>query len=127
MDDLICIGEIKIPTELAITSDEQSLGLMFQKTPKVMAFVYTEPRYNRFWMKATPLPLDIVFCRENKVVAICKGEPHSTSLVGPEEPSDLVIEFPYGTSNQLQLKVGDHIKMQYSKNSLSKILLHNSQ
>lgn len=70
-----------------------------------MAFVYSAPQTNRFWMKNTPSPLDIVFCQNGKVAEICFGEPHSTEIIGTKV-SDLVIELPYGTIDSIGLKVG---------------------
>ena len=57
-------------------------------------------------MKNTPSPLDIVFCCEGKIVEIHKGEPYSTSAIGPNKSSDLVIEFPYGTMSSMEIQLG---------------------
>lgn len=94
------------PTLLAISSEEQSQGLMYQEwPPPVMSFVYASPRVNRFWMKNTPSPLDIVFCNNGKVSEICYGEPYSTCVIGSQN-SDLVIELPHGTVESSSIKVG---------------------
>lgn len=97
------------PTLLAISIEEQAHGLMYQEwPPPVMSFVYDSPRVNRFWMKNTPSPLDIIFCHGGKVTEICYGEPHSTSVVGTQL-SDLVIELPHGTANSVEIKVGQAV------------------
>jgi len=89
------------PTYLAISSQEQQQGLMHVDwPPPVMAFVYAAPQVNKFWMKNTPSPLDIVFCCSGEIVDICKGEPYCTSTIG-NKYSDLVIELPYGTISKL--------------------------
>ncbi len=94
------------PTLLAISAEEQAQGLMHQEwPPPVMSFVYESPGVNRFWMKNTPSPLDIVFCHNGKVSEICYGEPHSTKAVGTQL-SDLVIELPHGTVDSVGIKVG---------------------
>lgn len=125
--DYLKYKEHKIPTVLAITSEEQAKGLMYEESlPPAMAFVYTEPRLNKFWMSHTPKPLDIIFCLKNKIVSICHGVPYSTSLIGGNHLSDLVLEMPYGNSTKLGMKIGDVISMEYHPNSLSKILLANS-
>lgn len=98
------------PTLLAISEDEQSYGLMYQSwPPPIMSFVYGAPRINKFWMKNTPSPLDIVFCFQGKVRKICKGEPHSTSIIGDDNFSDLVIEFPYGTVESSEIQFGHKV------------------
>jgi hypothetical protein len=97
------------PTLLAISHDEQSQGLMYRDwPPPVMSFVYASPQLNRFWMKNTPSPLDIVFCREGKIVEIQRGDPFSTSIIGNLE-SDLVIELPFGTVKESGIQLGHSV------------------
>lgn len=103
---------IKFPTLLAVSEQEQRKGLMNeQNLPPSMSFVYDYPKVNKFWMHNTPKPLDIVFCREGKIISISKGEPFSTALIGPDAATDLVIEFPYGTCHQMQIKEGDEVEL----------------
>ncbi len=103
----ICISNNVFPTLLAISEAEQERGLMFQPfPPPIMSFVYNKPKINKFWMHKTPSPLDIVFCINNKISQICYGKPFSTEIIGKNEFSDLVIELPYGTVNDLGIKVG---------------------
>lgn len=117
----------KIPTVLAITAEEQERGLMFEKNlPPSMAFVYTEPRHNKFWMKNVSEGLDIIFCLGNKIVAIYQGKPYSTELIGGNYLSDLVLEMPLGNSQKIGMKVGDQMSMEYEPKSLSKILFSNA-
>lgn len=98
-----------IPTLIAISAEEQANGLMHQEwPPPVMSFIYISPGVNRFWMKNTPSPLDIVFCHNGKVSEICYGEPHSTQVVGTQL-SDLVIELPHGTADSIKIKVGQPV------------------
>jgi uncharacterized membrane protein (UPF0127 family) len=97
------------PTLLAISEEEQSKGLMYRDwPPPVMSFVYASPQLNRFWMKNTPSPLDIVFCCDGKIKQIAKGESFSTRAVGDFE-SDLVIELPYGTAKGSGIEVGQSV------------------
>lgn len=98
------------PTLLAISEDEQAYGLMGQEwPPPVMSFIYTSPRVNRFWMKNTPSPLDIVFSCQGNITQICVGEPFSTRAVGDYQDSDLIVEFPFGTVDTSQIRIGHQI------------------
>lgn len=98
------------PTYLAISGQEQQQGLMHVEwPPPVMSFLYASPQSNKFWMKNTPSPLDIVFCCDGEIISIHKGEPYSTSAIGPNKNSDLVIEFPYGTVNYTGIKLGNKV------------------
>lgn len=124
MNDFVVIGDHKLPTLLAISQSEQERGLMHREPPfPNMSFIYSEPRINSFWMNNVKAPLDIVFCLNNKVVSIAHGEPYSTRLINAELPSDLVVEFPYGTCEKLGIKQGDPIKLEFTPASKAKILL----
>ena len=108
----IKIGEHILPTLLAISHEEQEIGLMNKPwPPPVMSFVYSKPQINRFWMKSTPSPLDIVFSLNGKITQICKGEPNSTRMIGDYTPSDLVVELPFGTCASKKITVGQEIKI----------------
>jgi uncharacterized protein len=99
---------------LALSAEEQERGLMGAKWPPPnMAFVYQRPKFNSFWMKNTPSPLDIVFCLDGRITKICKGEPFSTSLIDGGL-SDLVVEFPYGTCQNYGLVEGSEINLSIS-------------
>lgn len=112
------------PTLLAISEDEQSNGLMNQPwPPPIMSFVYGSPRINKFWMKNTPSPLDIVFCLDGQVKQICQGEPYSTSAIGSNNFSDLVIEFPSGTVESSGIRIGHKVGLvKPSKEELKQII-----
>lgn len=97
---------------LALSEEEQIQGLMEQPwRPPVMSFVYSYPKINKFWMHRTPSPLDIIFCCNNKIINIDKGEPYSTAVIGSDHQSDLVIELPYGTVKNCQLKLNQKVGM----------------
>lgn len=119
--DYVLFKDARIPARLAITQTEQEKGLMYETQPQAMVFVYPEKRFLQYWMKNTPLPLDIIFINAGQVISIEKGVPYSTSLVG-NVAADLVVEFPHGTARDLGLKLGDSIKLEYSKQSLNRLL-----
>ena len=77
MSNFIIINNKKFKTVLAISEKEQEQGLMYVDwPPPVMSFIYASPRINKFWMKNTKCPLDIVFCFKNKITNILQGEPY---------------------------------------------------
>ncbi len=95
---------------LAISELEQARGLMRVPPPVPnMAFIYDSPRVSKFWMANTPAPLDIIFCHAGVVTQICKGEPYSTSLIGDDRISDLIVELPYGTAAQAGIRAGHKV------------------
>lgn len=102
----IHINDNVFSTLLAISAEEQARGLMGQEwTPPVMSFIYAKPQINKFWMYNTPSPLDIVFSNNGEITQICKGEPYSTSSIGDNKFSDLIIEFPYGTVEKADIRI----------------------
>jgi uncharacterized membrane protein (UPF0127 family) len=112
------------PSLLAISEEEQQKGLMFQPfPPPIMSFIYSCPKVNRFWMRNTEAPLDIVFCYQGEIQQICKGEPFSTQLIGDDQKSDLVIEFPYGTVKKSNIKLHHKVGMvKPTESELKKII-----
>ncbi len=108
----IKISNLEMETIIAESDEDQMAGLMHVPPPApVMSFVYSSPRINRFWMKNTPAPLDIVFALKGTIVAIHEGEPFSTKLIGDFKPSDLVVELPYGSCEKLGIRIGDPVEL----------------
>jgi uncharacterized membrane protein (UPF0127 family) len=80
-------GERSFTIEVADDQSERSAGLMFRETMEDdhgMLFVFPETRPVGFWMKNTPMPLDLVFIGEDgKVLDVLPGEPFSEALISP--------------------------------------------
>lgn len=99
-------------TLLALSEKEQERGLMWEPfPPPIMSFIYPHAKINKFWMKNTCSPLDIVFCNNNKINQICKGNPFSAEVIGSDIPSNLVIELPYGTVEHCKIKTGQSAEL----------------
>jgi uncharacterized membrane protein (UPF0127 family) len=116
--DNIVFSNIKV----AITQREQSIGLMYKEwPPPIMVFPFKNAQHIKFWMKNTPSPLDVIFCRGGRIIGIYQGEPNSTELFGPNTLSDLVIEMPKGHAQKYGIKVGSHVEMKYSGDTILKL------
>jgi hypothetical protein len=108
--DTISIKGQSFPALVAITENEQRQGLMWKPYPTpIMIFPYSTASIHKFWMHNTIAPLDIIFCKDNIILSIAQGEPLSTKLVGPNEPTDCVVELPGGSAQLIGLKPGDYI------------------
>lgn len=106
------IKENIIETLFALSHEEQEKGLMFQKWPPPnMSFVYSTPQINKFWMKNTECPLDIVFALNGVINQIHFGEPYSTNVIGNDVLSNLIVEMPAGTVKKLKIKIGDPVQI----------------
>jgi hypothetical protein len=119
--DIIEIGDNQYHTLIALTHEDHERGLMFKPwPPPVMSFPYTTAEVRKFWMKNTPSPLDIVFCRGGFVVDIKQGKPYDCTLICPKSETDLVVELPYGTVEAHGINIGDHVRIKYSLDTLFK-------
>lgn len=115
--NVIKINTTNIITKMAISDEDQRKGLMNVNTQENMIFPYKKSQINSFWMKSTPMPLDIVFCLDGKIIKICEGKPFSTEMIG-NVLSDLVLEFPKGTCKSKNINVGDQVKLSIPINHL---------
>ena len=106
--------------EVANTSAEQSLGLMFRSAlpdNRGMLFPFSPPRRVSFWMKDVPVALDMVFLREGKVVAIAPEVPPCPALpcpsYGPDNQIvDQVLELRSGRAAEIGLQAGDEVTIE---------------
>ena len=114
------IGRQVIQLEVAQTTQQQALGLMYRTdlaNDRGMLFPFAQPRMVGFWMKNCKIPLDMIFLRDDVVQAIqvnalpCEQEPCPT--YGPDLLVDRVIELRGGRSQELGVKVGDRIPITF--------------
>ena len=112
--------DVKIELEVAETPEQEIMGLMYRPTladNRGMLFVFPSSQPVRFWMKNVPVALDMVFIKKGVVEYIqksappCNGEPCPT--YGPPVPINQVIELRSGRAAELELKRGDHIKIDF--------------
>src|SRR5262245_41724873 len=102
-------SQYRFEVEVADDSTERSEGLMFRESladNAGMLFMYQETRPVDFWMKNTPLSLDIVFVREDGTIArIAENTtPMSQDLIPSGEPVRAVLEVKAGTMRQLGVR-----------------------
>lgn len=103
--------------EVAASKAEQSRGLMFRTElgpDEGMVFPYQAPQQLGFWMKNTPLPLDIIFIGEDgRIVNIAaQTTPYSTESVYSDGPALAVLEIPGGRAAELGIEPGDRVEWQ---------------
>jgi uncharacterized protein len=101
--------------EVAATGPQQSRGLMFRTElagNEGMIFPYKVPQMLGFWMKNTPLPLDIIFIDEDGRIINIAAEttPYSLDSVYSERPAMAVLELAGGRAAELGIKPGDKVE-----------------
>lgn len=107
-------GTHTFSVELADTAHERQVGLMERtnlKENQGMLFVFPALSLNSFWMKNTPLSLDIIFIDSDaRILQIAADTvPYSEELIQPEQPYLYVLEVLAGTAASIGLQVGDQV------------------
>ena len=108
-------GAVTVPVEIADTPDRRATGLMYRRdvAPDAgMLFLFAQASPQKFWMKNTPLPLDMIFIGPTaKIVGIVADtKPFTTNPLGPDEPSQYVLEVNAGFAAKHGLAVGDQVE-----------------
>ncbi len=114
------LGGRVVQLEVARTPQAQALGLMFRPAlpdDRGMWFPGVRPQPVRFWMKNVPVPLDMLFLREGKVVAIAAMVPPCSADPCPTYPkeavwADGVLELRGGWAAAANVRVGDRVEIE---------------
>jgi uncharacterized membrane protein (UPF0127 family) len=110
--------------KIAGTDLEKSRGLMgVEKLPADtgMIFMYEADQVMRFWMKGTPLDLDIAFVQADGVIAeirMMKAE-DLTEVSSQSSHIRFCVEMPAGWYAASQVKAGDTINLAQLKEALT--------
>jgi uncharacterized membrane protein (UPF0127 family) len=106
--------DTRISVEIAMTPEEQELGLMHRTGLKVgegMIFPMMPPRMPNFWMKDTPEALDIVFIRTDGSIAriVEAAQPGDKTPIFAEVPVSGVLELKAGSVSALRIDGSDNV------------------
>jgi uncharacterized membrane protein (UPF0127 family) len=107
----------EVRVEVARTQAEVARGLMFREKlgpDEGMLFVFPDSSEHAFWMKNTPLPLDMIFADEEGVVVgvVENAEPFTTVTRGVGAPSRYVLEVNAGWSAAHGVTRGDRMRFE---------------
>jgi len=108
-------GPHTFTVEIADDPAERARGLMHRRElarDAGMLFVYDRPQETAFWMKNTPLPLDILFADEHGVIISIarRTTPFSTRDIPSGGPVLGVLEINGGLSDELGVTEGDRLR-----------------
>ena len=101
--------------EIADDAAERAQGLMFRETmPRDhgMYFVYPTGRPVAFWMKNTPLPLDIIYINERGIVCSIAADttPYSEEALPSGCAAQTVLELNGGEAKAAGIRVGAPVR-----------------
>jgi uncharacterized membrane protein (UPF0127 family) len=108
-------GSQSFTVELAATPGERSRGLMFRRSMRPdhgMLFDFETPQPVAFWMKNTPLPLDMLFIDGTGVVVQIEADtvPYSEDPIPSQQPIRAVLEVNAGTAKRLGIEPGAKVR-----------------
>jgi uncharacterized membrane protein (UPF0127 family) len=107
-------GEIPLKLEIAATPEARAHGLM-ERTSLTdsdgMVFLFPAPYDYAFYMKNTPLALDMLFINaQNEIVSITENaEPYSLTTHASGQDVVRVIELDGGRASREGIAIGDHV------------------
>ena len=107
-------GSNEFVAEMANTAESQAKGLMYRTKlgpDEAMIFPSEQPTARAFWMKNTPIPLDIIFIgldgRISNIAAMT--EPYSEDQVYSVGSASAVLEIAGGRAAELGIEPGDRV------------------
>lgn len=108
-------GSVIFHVEVADTPTKRALGLQYRKelgSDRGMIFLFPAEALQSFWMKNTPLPLDMIFINaERKIVGIVEQTtPFSLDSRSVSAPSQFVLEINGGLVKRHGVRPGDSVR-----------------
>ncbi len=110
-------AELAFQVEVADTPAKRVLGLQYRNelgNDQGMLFLFPSPAAQSFWMKNTPISLDIIFIGGDlRIVGIVhEAAPFSTASLSVSAPSQFVLEVKGGLSRQKGIEVGNPVRFE---------------
>ncbi|HYA36339.1 MAG TPA: DUF192 domain-containing protein [Candidatus Binataceae bacterium] len=101
----------RVAVEIAKTPSQREVGLMYRDSlgeNSGMIFLFPDQKPLKFWMRNTRIPLDMIFAdHDGRVVGIVENaEPFSERPVGPDAPSQFVLEVNGGFAARHSITLG---------------------
>lgn len=119
--EVVIDDRVTIAVEVAQNAQEQARGLGGRTSlPKGrgMLFPFDAAKPREFWMKGMLIPIDILWIREGKIVAInasiAPPRSHETPAI-VSHVADLVLEVPAGFALEMGIKVGQAVHVRNEK------------
>ncbi|MEM1222036.1 MAG: DUF192 domain-containing protein [Verrucomicrobiota bacterium] len=119
----IKVGAKMTQLELALNDSERAKGLMFRESLKAdhgMLFIFKDVRKQSFWMRNTPLPLDLgYFDASGRLIEIRKLYPHDETAIESRSSEILMaLEMEQGWFQANDVKPGDKIDLNAVKEGI---------
>ncbi|MGH8249108.1 MAG: DUF192 domain-containing protein [Steroidobacteraceae bacterium] len=108
-------GTHRIRAWIAADDESRTRGLMQVRelaADRGMLFLFDRPQFAAFWMKDTPISLDILFvAADGRIVNIARNTtPFSLAPIGSIAPITAVLEMAAGSAKRLGIVPGDCLR-----------------
>lgn len=109
--------DITFEVEIADTPAKRELGLQYRRelaADRGMIFLFPHEAEQTFWMKNTPIPLDMIFINsDRRIVGIAEqAVPFSLDPRSVGRASRFVLEVNGGLSKRYGIQAGDSVRFQ---------------
>ncbi|MGB7948302.1 MAG: DUF192 domain-containing protein [Candidatus Binatia bacterium] len=109
--------QLTFQVEVADTPAKRELGLQYRRDlapDRGMIFLFPTESEHAFWMKNTPIPLDMIFINSaGQIVGVVEqAVPFSTDSRSVSGASQFVLEINGGLAKRHGIKVGDTVRFQ---------------
>jgi uncharacterized membrane protein (UPF0127 family) len=114
--------EHSFQVEMAVTPEQQTVGLMFRPSVPAdggMLFDWGVERDSQMWMRNTIASLDMVFIGSDGTVRSIAEHtvPQSLAIVDSRLPVRATLELAAGTTERLNIRVGDRVRQRIFGNA----------
>ena len=108
------LAPLSLRVEVADSARLRAKGLMFREAltdSDGMLFLWQDTAVRQFWMKDTPLSLDILFFDRDGVLIHHEDAqpPYSEQLISSLMPTSFVLELEAGMRLHYQIEIGDRL------------------
>ena len=108
-------GPVTVEVEVADTPEKRAQGLMYRRDlarDAGMLFAFPAESEQHFWMKNTPLPLDMIFIGANRRIVgiVANTRPFSERLLSVGDPTRYVLEVHAGFCARKGIITGDRVE-----------------
>src|SRR5215470_3528939 len=109
--------ERSFQVEIADTPAKRELGLQYRRelgADQGMIFLFPNESQQTFWMKNTPIPLDMIFIsHDRKIVGIVEqATPFTLDPRSVGKPSQYVLEINGGLAKRYGIRPGDSVRFE---------------
>lgn len=106
----VSVNDTTFQVEIVADDANRQAGLMFRKSlPERhgMLFIFDRPDIYPFWMRNTPLSLDIIYIdQDRRVVNVCTMPPETDRHCSPTRPALYVLELEAGSAKRYGIAPG---------------------